>query len=719
MKGLKMKKIFYSILFIAAAVSFVILDYQYKISVGWENAVYIVLCAAFMFVLGFPRNAEPFKKNIKIAAAIIAFFIMAGKCYRFYEAVCCHIYFEQIVYLSVKVRVLVAVASFIISLIAFFGCYFSACNVLRWFDLSKKTEINKDNKLNNLSKMMLVFSAVILVVLSVDVFCEHFLTLFRGHDIRFHVNRVACIAVELKENGIFSLPHRIYSSALGGYGYANPMFYGDIFLLIPSWLVVFGISEMVAYKLFTIMLVVAAFVSMFWTTEKLTKDVNRAIAAAYIYTFSSYFATDAITRCALGESIAFVILPIVFYAWYTFCHDEKPRILLLAISMAALILSHIITSVLAAIVLGVSLLIHLRKNKKLIINVIKAAAICVGLTAFFIFPMLEQVASQTFYVTDRVDHLAIRVPDVFYSLLPSNVVNYLIYDVNNLPFQIDRHWSPGFWAILPILVIVLLKIEKTSSWSKFSKSQFALLIASLIFVASPICIFVDTLAGFMQFPWRFLVFTTMAASFLCAEVLSRQPKKLAAILCLLVPLITFSVTVYDSALSIRIGIPYSYDFSSYRIGAGEYLPMTEAKEGDTYFDVVAYMRDRGDLAICDNENTKLQFERTENGGKVNFTENDAEYLAIEAPITYYKGYVCEYNGIKRKPKKSFYGLLSFDIQPTDSSGEVLIYYDGTKVQHASDIITGVSILGVVGFIALEKVRKFKKTKNEETTTSLT
>lgn len=714
-----MKKVFYSILFIAAAVSFVILDYQYKISVGWENAIYMVLCAAFMFILGFPRNSEPCKKSIKIASAVIAFLIMAGKCYRFYEAVCCCIYFEQIVYLSVKVRVLVAIMSFALSLIAFFGCYFSACNVLRWFDLSPKTEIETDNKLNNLSKMMLIFSVVILVVLSIDVFCEHFLTLFRGHDIRFHVNRVACIAVELKENGIFSLPHRIYSSALGGYGYANPMFYGDIFLLIPSVLVCLGLSDMVAYKLFTIMLVVAAFISMFWVTKKLTKDVNRGIVAAYIYTFSSYFATDVITRCALGESIAFVILPIVFYAWHTFCHDKKPRILLLAVSMAALILSHIITSVLTAIVLGVSFLIHLRKNKRLIIDVIKAAAICVGLTAFFIFPMLEQVASQTFYVTDRVDHLAIRVPDVFYSLLPSNVVNYLVYDVKNLAYEIDRHWSPGFWAILPILAIILLKIEKPSSWSKFLKSQFWLLIASLIFVASPICIFVDTLAGFMQFPWRFLVFTTMAASFLCAQMLSHRPKKIAALLCLIVPLITFSVTVYDSALSIRIGIPYSYDFSSYRIGAGEYLPMTEAKEGDTYFDVVAYMRDRGDLAICDSENTKLQFERTENGGKIHFSENDAEYLAIEAPITYYKGYVCEYNGIKHKPKKSFYGLLSFDIEPSDSSGDVLIYYDGTKIQHASDVITAVSILGVVGFLVLEKIRKFKKIKNEEKAASLT
>lgn len=694
-----MKKILEIVLLIISLFAFVILDFRYNTTHTKEIIAYIFLGALLMFFCFFKTNDEAYNKKTQCSSFIISFVLISAKFIRFYR--------ETTVFKKESVIFI----GILLSIFAFYGCYKVLNRIINIWNVKDSTIHKENNKLTPLSYAILITSLALFIFLSIDVFMERFLTMFRGHDIRFHVNRIACMAEELKIDGIRALPMRIYSSALGGYGYATPIFYGDVFLTLPALMVLFGINEYVAYKIFSLILVVTTFLSMFFVTKKVTKDTNKAILSAYFYTFSSYFATDIITRCALGESICFTFIPVVFYAWNSFFKEEKPKVLLLALSVGGILLSHIITFALTVVILFVSLCVRFPKNKKIIFSVLKSAGICIGVCAFFIFPMIEQIISQPFSITNRVEHILCRVPDIFYSVLPTNFVNYLVYDK-------ARYLSPGLWALLPFFLLLLTKTTKLSCFSKFSKTQFWILLLGVIFVATPVSIFVDTTAGFMQFPWRMLIFTTFASSFLCADVALIKPTKIKAILCLIIPLLTFSLMVYDSALSIRLGIDYDYDFSSYRIGSQEYIPMSDALKDDIYFNAADYFYKRGDTAISDNEATKLQFSRNKNTGKLLFSEHNDDYLSVELPVTYYKGYVCEYKGEKYLPQKSYYGLSLVNIPTDEKSGEILIYYEKTIVQRVSDVITILSILLIIVFLITKKIWRYKYVKKNFTHSSL-
>ena len=64
--------------------------------------------------------------------------------------------------------------------------------------------------------------------------CDSALT---GSDLRYHLTRITGIADGLKGgSGIVS----IYPEALKGYGYASPLFYPDLFMYFPAFLVYLG-----------------------------------------------------------------------------------------------------------------------------------------------------------------------------------------------------------------------------------------------------------------------------------------------------------------------------------------------------------------------------------------------------------------------------------------------------------------------------------------------
>ena len=61
---------------------------------------------------------------------------------------------------------------------------------------------------------------------------------FLGHDVYFHMTRMEALAQEIDAGNI---PARLYYFVYDGYGYASPMFYGDLFLIIPALLILMGV----------------------------------------------------------------------------------------------------------------------------------------------------------------------------------------------------------------------------------------------------------------------------------------------------------------------------------------------------------------------------------------------------------------------------------------------------------------------------------------------
>ena len=222
----------------------------------------------------------------------------------------------------------------------------------------------------------------------------------KGHDILFHLNRIEALSAEIEAGNI---PARIYHTVYGGVGYASGMFYGDWLLYFPAWLVTAGVGVVTAYKLNVMLVTVMTLLIAFFCAKAAFGDDRCAFTAAVTYGFSGYFAIDTYTRAAVGEMTAFAFVPLVFLGlWSILCGDKK-KWLCLPVGLTFLLVSHVLSAFAAVLLCAVFFLCYLGrviKEPRRLLYIGCAVLVFAVLSASFLFPMLEQMASGTFLSTD-------------------------------------------------------------------------------------------------------------------------------------------------------------------------------------------------------------------------------------------------------------------------------------------------------------------------------
>ena len=64
---------------------------------------------------------------------------------------------------------------------------------------------------------------------------------------------------------------------------------------------------------------------MYLATKNMTKDKKIGLFTSILYATSSYRLTDMFERCALGENITFVFLPLVFWVIYEIIEQDENK----------------------------------------------------------------------------------------------------------------------------------------------------------------------------------------------------------------------------------------------------------------------------------------------------------------------------------------------------------------------------------------------------------
>lgn len=108
-----------------------------------------------------------------------------------------------------------------------------------------------------------------------------------------------------------------------GFGYSWNLFYGP---LSSDFMMSFGVllgNFNLGFKLATFLIFGLAGIFMYKFIYELTENRNTALLAGTIYITSPYFFTDIYIRHAMGESMAFVFLPMVFLGLYNLFNTEK------------------------------------------------------------------------------------------------------------------------------------------------------------------------------------------------------------------------------------------------------------------------------------------------------------------------------------------------------------------------------------------------------------
>ncbi|MEG0164336.1 hypothetical protein [Anaerorhabdus sp.] len=543
----------------------------------------------------------------------------------------------------------------------------------------------------------LLFSLIITIIFAYPFLIKDFLPL--EHDTLFHLSRIEGLAQSFKD-GVF-LP-RIYPYKNMNFGYGSPMFYSDFFLIIPALLYNLGISVSVCY-VFIIM--IFTFLSSYFAM-KLCRVVTNNNYAPYIagtlYLFSNYRITDVYVRSSLGEVMGFAFLPLVLLGIYYVLYTDTKKWYYLAIGFTCLALTHNITFVLACILFIFFLIVRIKHwihSKEIIIAIFKAFIVSLGCSAFFIFPMLEQMTSQNFYLSYYTST----------SSLADSSVELWKYFANTTVFGYGTHGyakdmsmllNPGYFMMIIPIVYLFRKKE--------NKNPFILhsLILGYIFLLLPLDIFpweYMVFFGLIQFTWRLIMLATCCLIIPASIALfdfKIKPLLITIVCCVLLigegvwhiyPVLTRTTginydTSYASLIDGSIIDPfYSAFYVRVELAGADYLP-----EGSPDYRELSN-------EVTDSLGNSVSSSLTQEGTNL-LIENIKPNQSYILPITYYLGYqvyALDAQGEiidKVSTYKANNTLVGFNANDATT---YLCRYDETPIQKYSlyvSLVTGITIL---------------------------
>lgn len=567
----------------------------------------------------------------------------------------------------------------------------------------------------------------------------------KGHDAGFHLQRIQALSDELRMGNYFP---RIYSTMLGGSGYASPLFYGDLFMTIPAALVAFWEVELTDSLAYFIAIIFAATVlSTYFCTYSITKCRKAAFCGGVMFGLSSYLVTDLLYRCALGEAQAFVFIPIAFTGFYHIVYGNIKKWYLLPVGLAAMVYCHTLSAIITVVILFVFLLMSVKQIKERRSSLVYIGVSIVAffaLSANFMFPMLEQMASNTFLATDGF--AATR-----YGTLAAHATPWwsILYNNTNGLGVIDYFHPNGIGFAGVALAVVYIANRKKYRDSMVDK--LLILAGITLFVSSSLFPWgmVQDLVGILQFPWRLYVFPTFFVAMAAARYFSAEtefesdsaeqkteqsedekvsnksrtkglPAHLAPLMCMVLAL---SLSSYVSCASDnfnkfsayqRNNEKVEYKYLNY-IGSAEYLPSLEGDTSDSDKYIVDYKNGliKSGNIVYSNGDPEIELKRDNGKLTVEFSNMQKENAFLDVPLLLYKGYTATLDdGTELECYYGNYNRIRVYVG-NRSEGTVTFEYAGTLIQKISGIITIISVILMAAYIRMSIVSEKKEKQSSE------
>lgn len=508
----------------------------------------------------------------------------------------------------------------------------------------------------------------------------------------------------------------IMSNFCNGFGYSWNIFYSPLTSYIPLIFRLFTSSFEIMLKLFMVLLSFLSGITMYTFVKRVTKNRFAGLLAAIIYIFAPYRLTDMYMRTAIAELASFVFLPLVFHGMYNIFNDEEKstkKSLILTLGAVGLILTHTVITMYTAIICFIYVLINFKalRNKQvwkmLGINVL----LILLLTSFYLLPLLEHKVSAEYEVfqegrMERTSELIRNKVDP---------IDLIYTQKGEMNFKI---------GLVSILGVLLTAIAYKKIGKEYKKMYWFLLGTGIVCIIMSLRFFpfehLPSVLKMIQFTFRLLEFSSFCFAFVAAVNYSVLIKNFS-----MKDAITLSTIAFLLSLTIVNNLSFEKQWTedklwpavevnenTRRVHAGcasfEYLPSKA-------FNNLNYIKQRENRAYILSGNAVIENEIKDGVNMIFDLYNVEENTVIELPYIYYLGYDVEAIDSEGKVNKietfeSENGFVA--IQVPETAKRINVTYTGTTLMKITYIVSGVTFIGVCGYLIINwHLKKKEKTKD--------
>ena len=505
---------------------------------------------------------------------------------------------------------------------------------------------------------------IIVAILSLSFYVFVFLNQGLIDDGAFHIGRIKALANDLSFTNIKPW---IYSKSYFGVGYPLGIFYPDIFLYPFAILVKLGISSYASYMMMLIIMNFFTGISAYFcvkkilTYEKIDNVEYKALVIALMYFVYPYRIWDVFFRMAVGESMAFIFLPMIILGVYEIFKQEKLGVALF-FGMTGIVYSHILSVVIVSVVLIIYYVLNIGdiiKKPRIILNTVINAIFTVLSTLMVTLPIFEMQSFTKLYYQTGIKT---------FGWLKNNVFGLKIGGINSI--------------ISTIIITVLLIVLSTKVGFKGKLGivlGYSIVLCTGLFAWGPLEAMFPFI-NILQFPWRLLIIGAMPFAVLVGTATyNKKPIYISLIVLLWLGTVFLCSSAYISIKGIDL-------YGDYSAGRGEYMTADEERFFLKKHKVKEIYKEYG-------------IEREDNNFNYDDAKN-ADHDSYVLPLGYYKGYeIKDSSGNSYDYRISENGFIEIDKKTYNT---ISVKYIGTVIQKISMILSILMFLLISIFVKVKK-----------------
>ena len=531
------------------------------------------------------------------------------------------------------------------------------------------------------ARLLLIGAAVLCA--SVPALREN---LYGGHDTLFHQMRLYNVADALRAG---QFPVRMGGYGYNGYGSAASIFYPDVFLYFPALLMMTGATVQCAVRTYIIAMNAVSAAAMYFCGRRIFESRTAGTCASILYTLASYRLLDIYLRDALGEYTAMAMLPLFVLGLWEVIFGDSKRWKTLALGAAAVLMSHMLSTVLCAGLAVLFVLVGLKRivREKRYTAIIKATLAACLLCLFILVPLLDYsmqgIGDSGTFSTPVSEH-AVQMMELF---------------------AVSDGQTKGLgWAL--VLGLIALGYAALTRRTEDGKLKAALLLAGLgaAFALAATDLFPWAqmerlsrgLVNYLQFPSRLLAFADVLIALgagygVACFADGKKQKELAALLTLAVCVLCAYPQVEGYAIQSEaqpeFGLRYADPYFRYK-------SYTDTITGS----YLEYSLPDSDLSATRDQSVSAAEGVQIGGYRKTGTQIWAEAAAqedgtVSLPLFAFDGYRAEVNGEKMALNAGENNRLTVHL-PAGTQGELHIWFAGKILWRIADGVSLVTLLAL-------------------------